>query len=69
MQATPATTCDALPLVSLNDVSKSYETGAGEVPVLKGCSISWTDAFTATRATGTMGKRAGRWHGNEWTGA
>ena len=35
MQATRATTCDALPLVSLNDVSKSYETGAGEVPVLK----------------------------------
>ena len=35
MQATRATTCDALALVSLNDVSKSYETGAGEVPVLK----------------------------------
>jgi putative ABC transport system ATP-binding protein len=35
MQATRANTCEALPLVSLNDVSKSYETGAGEVPVLK----------------------------------
>ena len=35
MQATQASTCEALPLVSLNDVSKSYETGAGEVPVLK----------------------------------